>query len=104
MVMPDCRCSKLAFCIRAAISDQHRKQRDGKLTLDDVQRLRDGNGRDGSSNRGDKVLRPGRRGVVLQAEDIVFREGRSAKKGKGAGCVPEDGPGRARIQLHAFVG
>lgn len=47
--------------------------------LDRVERRGDGDGRDGTRYRRDKILAPGRLVVVLDTEEVVFRDCRRAE-------------------------
>ena len=53
--------------------------------LDGVQRCGDGYRRDSTSDRCDKVLPPGRLVVVLDAEEVVFCDGRRAEELEAGG-------------------
>ena len=48
--------------------------------LDRVERSGDGDRRDGTSNRSDEVLHPGRLVVVVEVEEVVLGQGRSTEE------------------------
>lgn len=74
------------------------------MHLDDVERLRDDDGRDGSRHARRDILTKSRIPIVRQAEEFVLRERRTAKKSERSRSVPHHRPIPPAVQSETLIG